>query len=315
MNPESVRMRPRRRAWQLLGSAALGLVGLMLVLGTFIIMQDNQDIRPVLMVTYCAFLAAAFCSPRRDSSFNWIGTIFVALGGTLPALALRVAKVAFTDNLYTTLLLVMAVVAVLMGTTARALISRRRFALAGAVSCVAFAVASAGTLGFVPRLLDRRAYTDVDRPIEPFSVRTLDGEPISSDTWRGRVVVLSYWATWCTPCLSEIPVISAIQRKYKNDSRVAVVALNAGYGGDSAQKARDFLVRRHFDIATDIDDIKTDGQRKGEGAIHMGLQVVPTLFILNKEHRLVAVHVGYDNSEHLATTLSNRVDSLVNSTP
>jgi hypothetical protein len=88
------------------------------------------------------------------------------------------------------------------------------------------------------------------------------------------------------------------------------VALNAGYGGDTAQKARDFLVRRHFDIATEIDDIKTDGKTKGEGAIHMGLKVVPTLFILNKDHRLVAVHVGYDSSEHLATTLSNRIDSL-----
>lgn len=88
------------------------------------------------------------------------------------------------------------------------------------------------------------------------------------------------------------------------------MALNAGYGGDTAKKARDFLVRGHFDIATEIDDIKTDGNTKGEGAIHMGLKVVPTLFILNKDHRLVAVHVGYDSSEHLVTTLSNRIDSL-----
>jgi thiol-disulfide isomerase/thioredoxin len=176
-------------------------------------------------------------------------------------------------------------------------------------------VAIVGALGVVPRLLDQRAYTDVDRPIASFSVRTLDGKPISSDTWRGRVVVVSYWATWCPPCLSEIPEIAALQRKYKNDPRVAVVALNAGYGGDNAQKAREFLMRRHFDIASEIDDINTDGRAKGEGAIHMGLKVVPTLFILNNDQRLVAVHVGYDSSEHLAATLSNRIDSLVSSTP
>jgi thiol-disulfide isomerase/thioredoxin len=315
MNQEIARISPRRRTWQPPVNAALGLAGLMLVLATFIVMQNNQDIRPVLMVTYCAFFAAGFCAPRRDSAFNWIGVILVPLGGILPGLALRVYGVAFTDGFYAVLMAATAVVAALMGITARGLVLRRRFALAGAVSCVAFAVASAAALGVVPRLLDQRAYTAVDRPIAPFSVRTLDGEPISSDTWHGRVVVLSYWATWCPPCLSEIPEISALQRKYENDPRVAIVAINAGYGGDTAQKARDFLVRRHFDIAAEIDDIKTDGLSKGEGATHMGLKVVPTLFILNKDLRLVAVHVGYDGSEHLATSLSNRIDSLLASKP
>jgi thiol-disulfide isomerase/thioredoxin len=310
MNEEITRIGARRRALQALTNLALGLAGLMLVLTTFIVMQDKQDIRPVFMVTYCAFFAAGFCSPRRDGAFTWIGAVLVPLGGILPGLSLRVSEVAFTDGFYAALLAGTAAVAAFMGITTRALVSRRRLALAGAVSCAGVAVALAGALSVVPRLLDQRAYTDADRPIEPFSVRTLDGEPINSDTWRGRVVVVSYWATWCPPCLSEIPEISALQRKYKNDPRVAVVALNAGYGGDTAQKARDFLVRRHFDIATEIDDIKTDGNTKGEGAIHMGLKVVPTLFILNKDHRLVAVHVGYDSSEHLATTLSKRIDSL-----
>jgi len=310
MNEEINRTSPRRRALQALTNLALGLAGLTLVLTSFIVMQDKQDIRPVFMVTYCAFFAAGFCSPRHDGAFTWIGAILVLLGGMLPGLALRVFEVAFTDGFYASLLAGTAVVAAFMGVTTRALVSRRRLALAGTISCLAVAVASAGAIGVVPWLLDQRAYIDTDRAIEPFSVRTLDGEPISSDTWRGQVVVVSYWATWCPPCLSEIPEISALQRKYKNDPRVAIVALNAGYGGDTAQKARDFLVRRHFDIATKIDDIKTDGKTKGEGAIHMGLKVVPTLFILNKDHRLVAVHVGYDSSEHLATTLSNRIDSL-----
>jgi thiol-disulfide isomerase/thioredoxin len=315
MNHEISQMSPRRQALQALVNGALGFSGLMLVLATFIVMQDNQDIRPVFMVTYCAFFAAGFCSPRRNSAFSWIGVILVSLGGILPGLALKMSGVAFTDDFYAVLMAATAVVAALMGITARALISHRRFALSGAVTILSLAIALAGALGVVPRLLDQRAYTDVDRPIAPFSVRTLDGNPISSDTWRGRVVVLSYWATWCPPCLSEIPEISALQRKYKGDPRIAVVALNAGYGGDTAQKAREFLLRRHFDMATEIDDIKTAGRTKGEGALHMGLEVVPTLFILNKDQRLVAIHVGYDSSEHLATTLSNRIDSLVTSIP
>ena len=134
---------------------------------------------------------------------------------------------------------------------------------------------------------------------------------INSDTWSGRVVVISYWATWCPPCLAEIPEVAALQRQYRSDPRVAIVALNAGYAGDTARKARDFLVRRHFDLVSEIDDVKTEGSTKGEGALQLGLKVVPTLFILDNNHRLVAVHVGYDTSEHLITSLSKRIDSLI----
>jgi thiol-disulfide isomerase/thioredoxin len=303
----------QHRALQLLANAALGLAGLILILLTFIIMQNNQDIRPVFMVACCAFFAAGFCSPQRYSGFNWIGAILIPLGAILPGLALKASELAFTDNFYAVLMAATAVVAGLTGIFVRAFVSRRRFALASAISCAAFAVALAGALGAVPRLLDQRAYTNVDQPITAFSVRSLDGDLISSDSWRGRVVVLSYWATWCPPCLSEIPQISALQRKYKNNSRVAIVALNAAYGGDTAQKARDFLARRRFDITTEIDDIKTNGRGKGEAAVQLGLKVVPTLFILDKAQRLVAVHVGYDRSEHLAATLSNRIDSLASS--
>ena len=65
---------------------------------------------------------------------------------------------AFTDGFYAALMAGTALVAVLIGITARVLVSRRRLALAGAVSCVAVAVALAGTLGVVPRLLDQRAH-------------------------------------------------------------------------------------------------------------------------------------------------------------
>lgn len=315
MNQEMTRLTLRRRVWQVLLNAALGMAGLILILITFIVMQEHQDIRPVLIVTYCVFIAAGFYSPPRAAAFNWIATIGVPLGGILPGLALRVSGVAFGDGFYATLMAATAVAATLMGVTARALVSRRRFALAGTVTCATLAVAVAGALLVVPRLLEQRSYSEVDRPIAPFSVRTLDGEPISSETWRGRLVVVSYWATWCTPCLAEIPEIAALQRKYKDDPRVAIVALNAGFGGDNAQKAREFLLRRRFDLATQIDDIKTDGHSKGEGAIRMGLAAVPTLFILNKDQRLVSVHAGYDASEHLAVTLSNRIDSLLASIP
>jgi thiol-disulfide isomerase/thioredoxin len=303
---------PARRA---VVSVALGFAALLLVLASFIVMQNNQDIRPVLMVTYCAFVAAAFFSPRQTQAFNWIAAIAVPLGGILPGLGLHLSELALTDGFLAALLAVMATAAVIMGLVGRQFVSGRRFVLGATVSVLAFVAAAVVAFIVVPQVLDRKAYVDVDRDITPFSVRTLDGEPIGSDTWRGRTVVLSYWATWCPPCLSEIPEITALQKKYARDPRVAVVALNAGYGGDTAQKAREFLKRRHFELATEIDDVKHAGRKQGAAGVSLGLKVVPTLFILNKDQRLVAVHVGFDSSEHLAATLSKRIDSLASAQP
>jgi thiol-disulfide isomerase/thioredoxin len=303
---------PTRRA---VVGVALGFAALLVVLASFIVMQNIQDLRPVLVVTYCAFFAVGFLSPQPTQTFNWIAAIAVPLGGILPGLGLHLSGLALTDGFLAALLAAMATAAAFMGLVGRQFGSRRRLVLAATVSVLAFVAAAVVTFIVVPQVLDRKAYVDVDRDIAPFSVRTLDGEPISSDTWRGRTVVLSYWATWCPPCLAEIPEITALQKKYERDPRVAVVAMNAGYGGDTAQKAREFLQRRHFDLATEIDDVKRDGRKQGAAGVSLGLKVVPTLFILNKEQRLVAMHVGFDSSEHLAATLSKRIDSLVNARP
>jgi hypothetical protein len=67
MNEEIGRISPRRRALQALTNLALGLAGLTLVLATFIVMQDEQDIRPVFMVTYCAL----FCGGVLFSAARW----------------------------------------------------------------------------------------------------------------------------------------------------------------------------------------------------------------------------------------------------
>lgn len=305
----------RSPAWRAAVGSVLGFAALLAVMASFIIMQSNQDIRPVLMVTYCAFFAAGLFSPQPTRTFNWVAAIAVPLGGILPGLGLHLSHLALTDDLLAALLAAMATAAAFMGVVGRQFVSGRRVLVAGLVNGAALIVAVVVAFIVVPQVLDGNAYLDVDRDFAPFSVRTLDGEPISSGTWRGRIVVLSYWATWCPPCLAEIPEVSALQKKYKGDARVAVVMLNAGYGGDTPEKAREFLDRRHFEVTTEIDDIKLAGRKQGEAAVSLGLKGVPTIYILNKDQRLVAVHAGFDGSEHLATTLSNRIDSLVKTPP
>jgi thiol-disulfide isomerase/thioredoxin len=298
-------------AARIAASALLGVGALALVMAGFIATQDHQDIRPMLVVAYVGFFIAGLLSPGGGAPLNWAGGVAAALGGILPALALSYFHVALTDHIFLAVYVAVAVAAVSMAIGARRLGSGGRRGPAIALSSLALLAAAGAAYGLAPAMVEQFAYADANRAVAPFAVRTLDGATVSSETWRGRVAVISYWATWCTPCLAEMPEVAAVQRKYEADPRVVILAVNAGYGGETAEKARAFLQRRPLEGAVAIDDIKAAGDKRGEGGRSLGLKVVPTLFILDRAGRLTAVHTGYDGAEHLAKTLSARIDRLL----
>lgn len=64
----------------------------------------------------------------------------------------------------------------------------------------------------------------------------VSGREVSLDRWRGRVIVANFWATWCPPCLEEIPAFERVSRKYTDVQFV-------GISIDSADNVRDFAAR------------------------------------------------------------------------
>ena len=51
-------------------------------------------------------------------------------------------------------------------------------------------------------------------PLPAFSFNDLDGASRSSDEWKGKILVINFWATWCPPCREEMPLFTEIQEKY-----------------------------------------------------------------------------------------------------
>lgn len=62
-----------------------------------------------------------------------------------------------------------------------------------------------------------------------FQVKDLNGQPLSLEQYRGKVVLLDFWATWCPPCIAEMPNVKATYAKYKNRNfEIIGVSLDRG---------------------------------------------------------------------------------------
>jgi peroxiredoxin len=66
-----------------------------------------------------------------------------------------------------------------------------------------------------------------------FRLARLDGGWATQDTWKGRLVVLNFWATWCTPCTVEMPTLEALWREYR-DRGLVVVGVSVDRGAPRA---------------------------------------------------------------------------------
>lgn len=76
------------------------------------------------------------------------------------------------------------------------------------------------------------------KPMPPLAFETMDGAPASLEQFRGKVVVLNMWATWCAPCREEMPSLDRLQTEV-DPSRIVVLALAVDRAGP--ERVRDFL--------------------------------------------------------------------------
>jgi thiol-disulfide isomerase/thioredoxin len=108
------------------------------------------------------------------------------------------------------------------------------------------------------------------------------GRPVSLAQYRGKVVVMNLWASWCPPCRAEMPDLQKLQSAYASQG-VVVVGVNQG---ESAERAREFAnsLGLHFPIWID------DAQEYGRVYAALGL---PTTVVIGRDG--IVVH-GYDGA-------------------
>jgi peroxiredoxin len=116
-----------------------------------------------------------------------------------------------------------------------------------------------------------------------WKLKDLDGREVSSEQFKGKVVVLDFWATWCQPCVSEIPGYAELQKKYGTDGLVIVGVLYRD--PKTAAYVKKFAAEKGLNYTVVIGD---DAVADAFG----GLEALPTTFLIDRAGRIVHQKVG-----------------------
>ncbi|MCA0398838.1 MAG: TlpA family protein disulfide reductase [Bacteroidetes bacterium] len=108
----------------------------------------------------------------------------------------------------------------------------------------------------------------------------LNGQPISLDQFKGRTIFLNFWATWCKPCIREMPSIDSAQRLLSKNGVVFLLASD-----ETPEQIKEFKEHYQFDLnfvrLTNMEELTMDG--------------LPTTYIYNPKGEKVFAETGYRN--------------------
>lgn len=118
---------------------------------------------------------------------------------------------------------------------------------------------------------------DASVPAPPWELRSPEGKPVKLSDFRGKVVLLNFWATWCPPCRAEIPDLISLQKQYAPQGLVVI-----GISMDEAEpeKVARFAKKMelNYPIVMGTADI---------AEAYGGVAVLPTTFVIDRAGRIV----------------------------
>lgn len=123
-------------------------------------------------------------------------------------------------------------------------------------------------------------------PAPTLTLKTLAGEEITLEKWRGKGIILNFWATWCYPCRIEMPDLAAIHEA--NDD---IIVVGVNYLEDAAT-AEAFVEEYELPFPIILDE---RGWLIGE----MNVKGLPTTYFINPEGQLIGSHIGPLDQEAL----------------
>ncbi len=135
--------------------------------------------------------------------------------------------------------------------------------------------------------------TDNKRRIPKVDVKTLDGKMISTSTFNndGNPMIISFWATWCKPCVQELTTIADVYEDWQDETGVKLIAISVDNSRTSGG-VMPLINGKDWDYEVYLDE-------NGDFKRAMGVNLVPHTFLVNGKGEIVWEHTSFTEGSEL----------------
>ncbi len=143
------------------------------------------------------------------------------------------------------------------------------------------------------------------KPSVDFTLKDLNGTPVTLSSLKGKVVVVDFWATWCGPCKASFPYLQKVYEKYRSNPDVVFLALDTWEHDDDhtakLANAKKFMAENKYTFPVLIDEKLVD---------KYGVEGIPTKFIIDKKGSIAFTSIGFNGPE-MVEELTQQIELLL----
>ncbi len=141
----------------------------------------------------------------------------------------------------------------------------------------------------------------INKPAPPFKLLDLNGTNVSLSDFKGKMVILDFWATWCPPCVKEIPHFIELYKEYKNQG-LAILGISVDRQGISIVKAFERKYKINYPILmADNQVVKAYGN----------IRSIPTTFVIDTAGKIQRIYVGYRDKAVFETDIKELLPGAI----
>ena len=281
-----------RTSWKIrLVAFGIGIIVAASVFGIALVISD--DLRLLYLSGALVFAVAAFFLVRKRRKIGsplfcfFFASTFLFAFFVLPQ----------TPLLWPTLLLWAAIVTLL--------VFRNRFGnairIAGALILVA--VSAWYCVFYIPVEMQRALTRVSNAAAPPFTLQPISQSPVPIRFTPGKILVLDFFATWCSPCIAELPELERVRADLQTRRDIEFVLVGTNKGGDTPDRVRAFAQHRHILLPVAFDPEQATMRA-------FGLNGFPNLVVIDRTGHVRLTHTGYNSSE---TTFRRDLTQLLQS--
>lgn len=160
------------------------------------------------------------------------------------------------------------------------------------------------------KVIENLKNTIINKPSPAWVLKDVNGNTVSSESLKGKVVVLDFWATWCGPCKRSFPAMQMAVNKFKDNPDVQFLFIHTWEkgAGDATAAAKKYIDdnKYPFRVLMDLKDPETGSNNVVES---FGISGIPTKFILDKNGNIRFRVTGFSGSNESAV---EEISAMIN---